>query len=64
MIQTRRLESGITITLIHQPQATQAAALWRVNAGSLHEPDDWPGSRICWSICCFAKARATGMTRA
>ncbi|WP_085035972.1 pyrroloquinoline quinone biosynthesis protein PqqF, partial [Cronobacter sakazakii] len=43
MIQTRRLESGITITLIHQPQATQAAALWRVNAGSLHEPDDWPG---------------------
>ncbi|WP_175610550.1 insulinase family protein, partial [Cronobacter sakazakii] len=43
MIRTRRLESGIPITLIHQPQATQAAALWRVNAGSLHEPDDWPG---------------------
>ncbi|WP_105628494.1 pyrroloquinoline quinone biosynthesis protein PqqF [Cronobacter malonaticus] len=43
MIRTRRLESGITITLIHQPQATQAAALWRVNAGSLHEPDNWPG---------------------
>ncbi|ELY3739556.1 pyrroloquinoline quinone biosynthesis protein PqqF [Cronobacter sakazakii] len=43
MIRTRRLASGITLTLIHQPQATQAAALWRVNAGSLHEPDDWPG---------------------
>ncbi|ELQ6038578.1 pyrroloquinoline quinone biosynthesis protein PqqF [Cronobacter sakazakii] len=43
MIRTRRLAGGITLTLIHQPQATQAAALWRVNAGSLHEPDDWPG---------------------
>ncbi len=34
MIQTRRLESGITITLIHQPQATQAAALFRNRANS------------------------------
>nr|WP_234006472.1 insulinase family protein [Cronobacter sakazakii] len=43
MIRTRKLAGGITFTLIHQPQAIQAAALWRVNAGSLHEPDDWPG---------------------
>ncbi len=64
MIRTRRLASGITLTLIHQPQATQAAALWRVNAGSLHEPDAGRGWRICWSICCFAKARATAMTSA
>ncbi|WP_234014649.1 insulinase family protein [Cronobacter dublinensis] len=43
MTRTLRLENGVTLTLIHQPQATQAAALWRVNAGSLHEPDAWPG---------------------
>ncbi|MEX5384180.1 pyrroloquinoline quinone biosynthesis protein PqqF [Cronobacter muytjensii] len=43
MTRTLRLESGVTLTLIHQPHAAQAAALWRVNAGSLHEPDAWPG---------------------
>ncbi|MDK1195027.1 pyrroloquinoline quinone biosynthesis protein PqqF, partial [Cronobacter dublinensis] len=43
MTRTLRLENGVTLTLIHQQQATQAAALWRVNAGSLHEPDAWPG---------------------
>jgi len=39
----RRLDNGVEITLVHQPDARQAAALWRVDAGSLHEPDGWPG---------------------
>ncbi|WP_158699058.1 hypothetical protein [Cronobacter dublinensis] len=64
MTRTLRLENGVTLTLIHQPQATQAAALWRVNAGSLHEPDAGRGSRTCWSICCFAAATVTRMTSA
>lgn len=38
-----RLDNGVDVTLVHQPDARQAAALWRVDAGSLHEPDAWPG---------------------
>lgn len=38
-----RLVNGVEITLVHQPDARRAAALWRVDAGSLHEPDAWPG---------------------
>ncbi|WLI78047.1 pyrroloquinoline quinone biosynthesis protein PqqF [Kosakonia sp. H02] len=39
----RRLPNGVDVTLVHQPDARQAAALWCVDAGSLHEPDSWPG---------------------
>ncbi|MGP3590653.1 pyrroloquinoline quinone biosynthesis protein PqqF [Vagococcus sp. WN89Y] len=39
----RRLDNGVEISLVHQPGAQQAAALWRVDAGSFHEPDAWPG---------------------
>lgn len=35
--------NNIEVMLIHQPQAVQAAALWQVDAGSLQEPDNWPG---------------------
>lgn len=38
-----RLDNGVEIILVHQPDARHAAALWRVDAGSLHEPDDWQG---------------------
>lgn len=37
------LANGLRCTLHHQPGARDAAALMRVEAGSLHEPDSWPG---------------------
>lgn len=37
------LENGVQVTLVHQPDARQAAALWCVDTGSLLEPDAWPG---------------------
>ena len=47
------LADGIRATLVHQPQATRAAALVKVGAGS------WP---IYWNICCFAAASAITQT--
>ncbi len=35
--------NGLRVTLVHQPDATQAAALVKVAAGSHDEPDNWPG---------------------
>lgn len=45
MAETRqlRLRNGLHVTLIHQPDARQAAALVQVAAGSHDEPDAWPG---------------------
>lgn len=45
MTETRqlRLRNGLRVTLIHQPDARQAAALAQVAAGSHDEPDAWPG---------------------
>lgn len=37
------LASGLRCSLYHQPDARDAAALVRVQAGSLDEPDSWPG---------------------
>ncbi|KAA5933152.1 pyrroloquinoline quinone biosynthesis protein PqqF [Pantoea sp. Bo_2] len=34
---------GLTVELVHQADASQAAALIRVGAGSHDEPDRWPG---------------------
>lgn len=43
-MQTRCLQlNGLNVTLCHQPDATQAAALVKVAAGSHDEPDRWPG---------------------
>ncbi|WP_428944187.1 pyrroloquinoline quinone biosynthesis protein PqqF [Pantoea sp. FN060301] len=39
----RRLANGLLVNLIQDPGATQASALVRLSAGSLHEPDAWPG---------------------
>ncbi|WP_072016901.1 pyrroloquinoline quinone biosynthesis protein PqqF, partial [Erwinia oleae] len=39
----RVLANGLRIALIHDPDASQAAALFHLDAGSLHEPDAWPG---------------------
>lgn len=38
-----RLPNGLRVTLVHQPDASQAAALAQVAAGSHDEPEDWPG---------------------
>ncbi|WP_436405006.1 insulinase family protein [Pantoea rodasii] len=38
-----RLANGLKCHLHHQPDARDAAALVRVQAGSLDEPDRWPG---------------------
>ncbi|WP_239952226.1 pyrroloquinoline quinone biosynthesis protein PqqF [Pantoea sp. Z09] len=45
MVETRqlRLHNGLRVTLIHQPDAQQAAALAQVAVGSHDEPDRWPG---------------------
>ncbi|OAE08511.1 pyrroloquinoline quinone biosynthesis protein PqqF [Pantoea sp. OXWO6B1] len=41
---TRCLQlNGLKVTLIHQPEASQSAALVSVAAGSHDEPDSWPG---------------------
>ncbi|MGC0867388.1 UNVERIFIED_ORG: coenzyme PQQ biosynthesis probable peptidase PqqF [Pantoea agglomerans] len=43
-MKTRCLEiNGLTVELVHQPDASQAAALIQVGAGSHDEPDRWPG---------------------
>lgn len=43
MQRTLTLASGLRCHLYHQPDAREAAALMQVGAGSLHEPDRWPG---------------------
>lgn len=43
MIRTLLLPNGLKVTLIHQPEATEAAALVQVAAGSHDEPERWPG---------------------
>ena len=43
-MKTRCLEiNGLTVELVHQPDASQAAALIQVGAGSHDEPERWPG---------------------
>ncbi|MDH2065857.1 pyrroloquinoline quinone biosynthesis protein PqqF [Pantoea sp. GD03673] len=43
-METRRLViQGLTVELVHQADARQAAALIQVGAGSHDEPDRWPG---------------------
>lgn len=39
----RRLANGLRVHAITQPGALRAAALVRIETGSYHEPDAWPG---------------------
>lgn len=44
VLNIRQLQlNGLRVTLIHQPDARQAAALAQVAAGSHDEPEAWPG---------------------
>ncbi|ARJ41681.1 coenzyme PQQ biosynthesis protein PqqF [Pantoea alhagi] len=38
-----RLDNGLTVRLLHDAQASEAAALLQVASGSDHEPEQWPG---------------------
>lgn len=40
---TLRLDNGLRVRLIGDPQAGRAAALMRIEVGSLDEPPTWPG---------------------
>ncbi|MEB5971334.1 pyrroloquinoline quinone biosynthesis protein PqqF [Pantoea dispersa] len=42
-VRSLTLANGLRCHLSHQPDARESAALVRVDAGSLHEPDRWPG---------------------
>ena len=52
------LANGLRCRLIHQPEARQAAALLRVDAGSLQEPDRWPGLAHLLEHLLFADSAA------
>ncbi|MCJ7925987.1 MAG: hypothetical protein MUW55_08605 [Pantoea vagans] len=54
---------GLTVELVHQPDASQAAALIQVGAGVTTSRIAGPDWRICWSICC-SPAAAAGPMRA
>ena len=38
-----RLENGLTVRLLQDAQAQEAAALLQIASGSDHEPARWPG---------------------
>lgn len=40
---SRYVVNGLQINLLHDPQATRSAALFRLSAGSFDEPARWPG---------------------
>lgn len=54
----RRLSNGLRVELIHDPQATRAAALLQVEVGSHHEPDAWPGLAHLLEHLLFAGSQA------
>lgn len=57
-MQQRRLSNGLRVEVIHDPQATRAAALLQVDIGSHHEPDDWPGLAHLLEHLLFAGSEA------
>lgn len=56
--QQRRLDNGLRVELISDPQATRAAALMQVDVGSHHEPDAWPGLAHLLEHLLFAGSQA------
>lgn len=52
-----RLSNGLRVEWISDPQATRAAALLQVDAGSHHEPDAWPGLAHLLEHLLFAGSR-------
>ncbi|QGU89046.1 pyrroloquinoline quinone biosynthesis protein PqqF [Erwinia sorbitola] len=56
--QQRRLNNGLRVELISDPQATRASALFQVDVGSHHEPDAWPGLAHLLEHLLFAGSQA------
>ncbi|ASL25609.1 insulinase family protein [Azotobacter chroococcum] len=48
-----RLDNGVQATLLHDPQASRVALAAGVDAGSLHEPESWPGLAHFLEHCLF-----------
>ncbi|TBW06498.1 pyrroloquinoline quinone biosynthesis protein PqqF [Azotobacter chroococcum subsp. isscasi] len=48
-----RLDNGVQATLLHDPQACRLALAAGVDAGSLHEPEAWPGLAHFLEHCLF-----------
>ncbi|MGE9551721.1 pyrroloquinoline quinone biosynthesis protein PqqF [Erwinia amylovora] len=53
-----RLDNGLQVTVIHDPQATHAAALIQLAAGSNQEPGAWPGLAHLLEHVLFAGSHA------
>ncbi|WP_226950893.1 pyrroloquinoline quinone biosynthesis protein PqqF [Rouxiella sp. S1S-2] len=55
MMQKRlQLANGLRVNLTHSPQASHAAALFHLSAGSHHEPSAWPGLAHLFEHVVFA----------
>lgn len=58
MIQKRlQLANGLRVNLTHSPQASHAAALFHLSAGSHHEPEMWPGLAHLFEHVVFAGSK-------
>ncbi|BFO10124.1 hypothetical protein GGER_26340 [Serratia rubidaea] len=55
---TLRLASGLRLKLLADAAAPRAAALMQIDAGSYHEPSDWPGLAHLLEHMLFRGSRA------
>ncbi|GLR07700.1 pyrroloquinoline quinone biosynthesis protein PqqF [Mixta theicola] len=59
-----RLDNGLTVRLLHDAQASEAAALLQVASGSDNEPEQWPGlAHLLEHLLFTGSARYTGQQR-
>ena len=56
-VHTLTLASGLRVNILHDPQASRAAALVHLNAGSHHEPPEFPGLAHLFEHVVFAGSR-------
>lgn len=57
MEQRLTLANGLRVNVTHDPQASRAAALFYLSAGSHHEPKQWPGLAHLFEHVVFAGSR-------
>lgn len=56
-VQSLTLANGLRVNILHDPQASRAAALIHLNAGSHHEPTEFPGLAHLFEHVVFAGSR-------
>lgn len=56
-VQSLRLANGLRVNMLHDPQASRAAALIHLNAGNHHEPPAFPGLAHLFEHVVFAGSR-------